>query len=172
MISIIPEKTKTLTEMQKIIRERQKKMQEWRTPLGMIATQMYRAVMENFRRQGTEDEPWKPLSPVTIKMRRKGKGRGSPRILQDTGTLMGSIIPTYDERRALVGTTLNYAIKHQFGVGARTETVPAYTRKDGVRVSAHTKRMPPIPARPFLVLGNEAKNKIYKIARRVIEGKI
>jgi len=142
--------------------------------LGMISAQMYRAVQLNFQTEGarTPGGKWIPLSPVTIALRRKGKGSGSPRILQDTGYLKNSIIPTYDENQAVVGTNLSYAGIHQYGIGRHQVQIPATTRKDGVAVKAHTKSAPPIPARPFMVLNDSDKEKIYRIAVRVIKGDI
>lgn len=80
-----------------------------------IATQMYRDVMDHFDKEMGPQSKWKQLSPITIENRRKGKGRGSDKILQDTGLLRASIKPNNTKDSASVGTNLNYAEKHQYG---------------------------------------------------------
>jgi len=82
---------------------------------------------------------WAPLSPVTIYRRRKK----SSRPLRDTGRLMNSITHKAGRDYAVVGTNVEYAGTHQFGV-----------RKGQF---GKTRRGAPIPwgripARPFLPL--------------------
>ena len=76
--------------------------------------------------------PWKPLSPVTIAMRR---GSGGARILQDSRRLYNSISAQVRGNGVAIGTNVIYAATQQFG--------RASNRMFG-RASA------PIPARPFL----------------------
>jgi len=42
-------------------------------------------VIDHFRNEEGSTGKWQSLSPVTIALRRKGKGTGGPKILQDTG---------------------------------------------------------------------------------------
>jgi len=60
-------------------------------------------------------QPWKPLSPVTIARRRKGKGKGRPKILANMGTLQQSFVYAFSQRRVEWGTEVVYAPTHQFG---------------------------------------------------------
>lgn len=61
-------------------------------------------------------QPWKPLRPSTIRARRKGKGSGSTKPLQDTVQLRDSVTarmvgPTTVE----IGTAHPFAAVHQLG---------------------------------------------------------
>jgi phage gpG-like protein len=48
------------------------------------------SIHRTFQQQG-RPRPWSPLAPATIERRRKGKGRGGARILQDTKNMLGGI---------------------------------------------------------------------------------
>jgi phage virion morphogenesis protein len=61
---------------------------------------------------------WTPLSPRTIEERRKGGGVGV-QILRDTGRLMNSITFNSGDDYAEIGTVVQYARDHQFGVPSR-----------------------------------------------------
>ena len=128
------------------IRERIKKqievMKNTAEPMAQASVILYQSVIKNFREQGTDKEKWQALSPVTLALRRKGKGKGTPRILEDTGMLRMSIASEADNDTATVGTNLGYAKKHQFGG----------------RIG---KAM--IPARPFLVLRENSHQKLIKL---------
>lgn len=101
-----------------------RKIDDTTKPMAQAMMHMVRSVRQNFLAQGRPVE-WKPLSPLTIALRRKGrtKGMGGPRILRDTGTLYNSIQPgragslsgVINKGEARVGTNLLYAPLHQFG---------------------------------------------------------
>lgn len=150
------------------------------TPLTAISILMYKSVMENFKAEGRPTQ-WQKLSPLTLALRRKGKGTGSPKILQDTGHLRMSIYPEVNENEgmAIVGTNVPYAGLMQRG---GTGYLPARTitprKKKGVlrfvmngnvifckRVE-QPARTTKIPARPFLLIQSEDKTKIFNIAVR------
>lgn len=80
-----------------------------------ISIIMKSSVMKNFQEQGTDKEKWKPLSEITLMRRRKGKGKGTAKILMDTGYLRQSIFPIVSENKAMVVTNVPYATTHQFG---------------------------------------------------------
>ena len=92
---------------------------------------------------------WKPLSDKTLQRRRKGKkkGRYGDAILRDTGRLWRSIVANsgsghiyrQDKKSVEVGTNVNYANAHQFGVWGR------------------------IPPRPFLGVNSKDMQNILKI---------
>lgn len=147
-----------------------------RTPLTRLSAHMEHSTAETARVEGRPTR-WKPLSPVTIARRRKGKkGMGAIggriRILQDTGLMMQSV--TARARGSLrqitrsmlrFGTTVKYAAKHQFGdpggqriqeqVRASRRAIIArggrtYARWSKVKAFTRTVTTKPIPIRKFL----------------------
>ncbi len=136
----------SLKDLIKKIEIKQKKYNNVRVIMPQIATLLYKSVMDNFNKQGTDEKSWQPLSEITIRKRRKGKGKGSIKILMDTGTLRRSIFPVAKEKEALVYTNLNYAPMHQFGLTK----------------SVKNKKIT-IPARPFLHLRREYKERIIEL---------
>jgi len=150
-----------------------------KTPLMRISEVIYQSIMQNFSEEGTDKEKWKELSPLTIALRRKGKGEGKPKILQDTGYLRANIIPNATDEYATVGTNVGYGFIHQFGgvsspwilhtkAHIRTQTMawgrPMIPKK--VKVKKHDKHMPEsvIQARPFLYIRRLHMERIRKIA--------
>jgi phage virion morphogenesis protein len=81
---------------------------------------------------------WAKLSEVTLQRRRKGKGKGSNKILRDTGRLANSINYRADAASVSVGTNVVYAAMHQFG-GTKSQWPHLWGD---------------IPARPFLPVRN------------------
>lgn len=116
-----------------------------------------RGVGRSFKRESAPSGAWAPLSPVTIALRRQGRSRGRGirliRKLQDTGLLRGSIggsTNAYSHRllrpdRLEIGTRVGYARTHQFGDPSRR-----------------------IPARPFLSLWPEDRERITQMVRRAM----
>jgi len=82
-------------------------------------------------------EKWKPLSERRIKER---KGNAHP-ILQDTGLLAGSINPFSNESMAGIGTSVDYAVVHQFGKGK-------------------------VPMRRFIGISDDDKNEIVSVGEK------
>ena len=74
---------------------------------------------------------WQPHAPSTLAKKLKERKLGA-RILQDTGTLAMSIVPSYTANSVSVGSNVRYAAIHQFG---------------GLAGRNHSVK---IPARPFL----------------------
>jgi phage virion morphogenesis protein len=81
---------------------------------------------------------WRPLSPVTLALRRGGGGQ----ILRDTGRLSASITHLVQGDEVRIGTNVEYAATHQLG--------RASNRMFG-RSSA------PIPARAFLPIREDGR---------------
>jgi phage gpG-like protein len=175
-------------EMRRKIQQRKKAMDNWRKPLKQIAQVLNRAVILNFRTQGSRlpTGAWKPLSRVTLDLRRKGKGSGSPRILQDSGSLYGSITPYSDDKQAAATTQIPYAAAQNFGRSRMSAVVPEHTRilrpkqkrykgnatlGTEVTVKAHKTTLPAIPARPFMATNAEDKKIITAIGLNVLKGK-
>ncbi len=167
-----------LLNLQKRIKKFNDKFDKTETLLRSVATIMYQSVMQNFREEGTDVVKWKPLAPLTIALRRKGRKKASPKILQDTGYLKNSIYPIFTKDMASVGTNVEYAKLHQFG---GTSKVPAMfiepVRKKALRFVIGGKvifskyanipeRIAKVPARPFLWLRKEYKERILNLVRR------
>lgn len=104
---------------------------------------------------------WAKLSAVTLARRRKGKGKGSNKILRDTGRLANSINYRADKASVSVGTNIVYAATHQFGAKmgefGRYSQLSRRSKYDpgDFRYHAGSKKGFPIPwgdipARPFL----------------------
>jgi phage gpG-like protein len=104
---------------------------------------------------------WPELSPITIALRRKGKGAGEPQPLRDTGVLMASIgnkssigIYVLKKDSLRLGTAVSYAAAHQ----------------DGVKSTKGFIKGKKIPARPFLVIQDEDETKILDLAGEFVDG--
>jgi len=150
-----------------------------RVPLKRMGAHMHKSIKENFEAQGIPEVgvSWQPLSPVTIKRRRKGKGTGNPQILQDRGHMRMSVVSKTGPGTIFrlgkdflaIGTNLDYATDHQPLNGAAKTVKPAHyvpnvkvrehkrKRRKGrgkIKVRAHTRNQfvaeQTIPARPFL----------------------
>ena len=106
----------------------------WRTAGDRIK----RKSMECFRKeQDPEGRPWKPWSPayralvLSGQMRPKGKKKHlSHKILQDTGELRRSINTRVFRDRVIIGSNLEYADKHQLGLGVPARPFIGVTRDD------------------------------------------
>ncbi len=189
-VSFTMPQNKSFTATQLMIQERMRAMGNWKTPMKMISMVMFKAVMLNFRTQGQRIIPggWAPLSQVTLDMRRKGKGKGSPRILQNTGALMLNVAPAATQDEATTTSNMPYSLTMQNGrrAGEVIANIPESTRilkpRRGTRlgtalgsevvVKAHQRRMPAIPARPFMMLNKDDKKQIDLIGLMVIQGRI
>jgi phage gpG-like protein len=100
----------------------------------------FKDITKHFKAQSGPKGRWKPLAASTIRARRKGKGKGSARILQDTRELHKSLMPgiglkDFQRNRLILFTNVPYAKKHDEGKGR-------------------------IPQREFMWLGRDAKKNI------------
>jgi len=64
---------------------------------------------------GGRPKKFPPLAPSTLAARRKGRGRGGPKILIDTGRLLASLEKTVTTDGVRVGTNVIYARRQHFG---------------------------------------------------------
>lgn len=119
-------------------------------PMRAAGEVLRRSVEQNFRAQG-RPQKWTPLASATLARRRRGKGRGGPQILIDTGRLKNSMAVRLVTEGVEVGTNVRYARRQQFG----------YPGGAG-RGHAHT------PKRPFLMVQDEDIGAIGDIFRRHI----
>lgn len=121
-------------------------------PLNAAGQLIVTSVEKNFQEQG-RPEKWTPLSPRTIGARRRGRGRGGPRILIDSARLKNSVTHKLVAGPGVkVGTNAIYARRQHFG----------YPGGEG-RGKAKT------PARPFLMVHKEDIRDIAEIFRRHLE---
>jgi len=102
----------------------------------------FKDIQQHFKDQSGSKGKWKPLSPITIERRRKGKGKGSAQILQDTGSLRNSLRPgiglkDFQRDRIILFTSIKYAKKHDEGLRG-------------------------MPKREFMWLSKDAKDQIKK----------
>lgn len=110
--------------------------------------------------RGPTGTSWAPLSPVTLALRRKGKGAGSAKPLLDTGRLANSITHRVGHNYVEVGTNVIYARMQQMGAAKG-----AFGR---------TRRGAPIPwgrvpGRPFLGLSLADRADALDVIREAID---
>ena len=90
-------------EVQKKLREVTRKVRDPRRANKEVSAWLFRWVNNNFKTQGGRVGGWAPLKPSTIARRTRGKGSGSPKILQDTGELRANFRPFYGKTFAGIG---------------------------------------------------------------------
>jgi len=131
------------------------RVSDWKKANEYIAARGWKDVMDHFSKEEGPDGKWKSLSEWTLRARRKGKGSGTARILQDTGTMRRSVKFRGTSSDAEVYTGIEYAATHQYGRTARIG-----------------KRSITIPKRPFLWLSDKARKAIGDISLNyIIRGK-
>lgn len=124
-------KIKELSRLRRRLETIRRRVQQPRSLLGKLAILGYQDVQMHFRREEGPGGKWAPLKPATIKARRKGRGVGSAKILQDTGILRLSVMPETGQRvvspNAVLlrvgGLASVYAGTHQYG--DRSRHIPA-----------------------------------------------
>ena len=98
-----------------------------------VGEHMLTATDDTFKKQGARDgmPRWKDLAPVTWALRAKNKSKSANgKILQVTARLRRSIWRKTNRFGVTIGTNVNYAHKHQFGVGVPARPFLFVTRKD------------------------------------------
>ena len=124
-------------------------------PLKAAGVYMLGSIEKNFQQQG-RPKRWTPLAQSTLAQRRKGRGRGGPRILIDQADLKNSISHRVLTHGVEIGSRgLPYARRQQLGY-------------EGGSGPGHSKT----PARPYLVVQEpEDVNAIGNIFRRHVARK-
>ncbi len=92
-----------------------RKVRRMHIPNRQIAVWLLRWVNENFKSEGGKVGGWKPFKLGGRRLP-GGKIDRSAKLLQDTGRLRQSFNKFSSRRFAGVGTNLNYAISHEFGL--------------------------------------------------------
>lgn len=122
-------------------------------PLKAAGAVMVGSVEQNFR-AGGRPQTWEGLADSTLRRRRRGRGRGGPRVLVDTARLKNSISYRLVQGGIEVGTNVIYARRHHFG----------YEGGEGRGRSA-------TPARAFLLIHDDDIRDIGEIFQRHVEKK-
>lgn len=104
-------------ELQRKFKKLAKKLKNRRKLFNRIGVVLLNDVTKSFKDEAHEGKSWKTLSPNTILRRRKGKGAGTARILQDTGKLKGSFAMKVGRDEVRVGSNVDYAPFHEEGKG-------------------------------------------------------
>jgi len=155
---------------------------DFREPMNQAGLYMMRETEKNFRSQKSPDgSAWSPLADSTQAKRRKWKkSQHSNRTLQDTGTLMNSLINQshsnaifrVSQHSVELGTNVPYAGVHQFGGSTGAFTIKPKNKKalrwmgvNGHFVFARSVKHPgfQIPARPFLGINEKNQDAINRI---------
>ena len=112
------------------------------------------SIHKTFQVEG-RPEHWTPLAPATLARRRKGKGRGGSKILQDTKRMLGGVHKEVISEGVKIATSpLAYAARQNFGYPGGTGPGRSKT-----------------PARPYLVVQPEDWIDIRKVFERHIARK-
>jgi phage gpG-like protein len=121
------------------LRKVQRRIKDARPANKQVSVWLFRWVNQNFKGQGRKVGGWAPLKPRTIAGRKKGRGSGSPNILQDTGELRANFKPFYGKTFAGIGAgahskMADIPIYHEEGVPSRNlpkrRMLPRSTDKD------------------------------------------
>ena len=105
-----------------------------------IGIMVLNEIDKTFRSEEHEGSKWERLSPATIAARRKGRGPGGARILQDTGTLRSSFTSEPSISKVKVGTEIEYASPHEFGLGVpKRQMIPSIKRGFEIAIEVSDK---------------------------------
>lgn len=99
---------------------RAERLSRLRTANLAAIIQVDKWVQKNFKQEGSLSgggSPWKPLAPSTLAGRRKGRGVGSAKILQDKGQLKTRWKHTATARTAVLQSGVPYGDYHDRGTG-------------------------------------------------------
>ncbi|HEY6232808.1 MAG TPA: phage virion morphogenesis protein [Pyrinomonadaceae bacterium] len=111
----MPEDIQGLKLLLDRIREMERDVRHADRALAVAGEYGVGSVQRNFEAEG-RPQHWSPLAPATIRGRRKGRGRGGPRILQDTRRLAGGVHKQVVSEGVKIATSpLAYARRQQEG---------------------------------------------------------
>lgn len=168
-------------EFQKYIQEAIKRGLDLKPPLQRSAVVMFSSFDKNFKNEG-RPKRWKALAPNTIAGRRRGRGAGRAKILQDTGRLrmstmakaaLGNIYKLGKDFLKM-GSNLKIASYHQEGTSPYTivpknakvlrfMTISGYVFRKKVR-------HPGLDPRPFILIQEEDATQITGIFADYVVG--
>jgi phage gpG-like protein len=141
-----------LSGLSKRVKDVESKKKEF---LGVLGSEIFRDIMNHFSDQRGEKRPWKIWSDVYAEhMRRIGKG--SNKILQDSGHLRGSVKP------------MQFRVMEDAVVWFNN----AQTKSGFPYAAAHDKGGEKLPQRDFMWLSNSAMDRIETLTLDyVLKGK-
>ncbi len=123
-----------LNTQQKKLNRMAKSVANRRAMFTQIGIKVINEISNTFKGESHEGKPWKPLSPVTIAMRRSGGISGTIKILQDTGKLRREFVSKPTNNDVKIGTPTEYAPKHEFGENIpRRQMLPS--RERGLKIA-------------------------------------
>lgn len=120
-------------------------------PLKAVGVYMVGSVERNFQAQG-RPQKWQGLAASTMRRRRKGRGRGTSRILIDTAGMKNAVDYRVHTGGVEIGLSKVQAARQHFG----------YPGGPG---RGHSKT----PARPFLMFQQEDFSEIQGIFKRHLD---
>lgn len=152
MAQIVVNSARTIRELGSV----SGRLRDPKTALKRVGQYVIGIIQQSFddEAEPTNHKPWKPLRDVTLALRTKGKGSGSPKILRDSGDLKKSIHQVITGKLSvMIGTNKVYGRMHQLGgITSPKSMIP-------------NKR---IPARPFLGIDKGGEREILAIIKRYI----
>jgi phage virion morphogenesis protein len=112
-------------ETDQLLAELRRRMRDLRPVMEAVGQVIQSGTQQRFiDQEDPEGNPWAPLKPSTIALRRRGPmATGSIQILRDTGRLMNSISYRATSKQVAILTNVAYAGTHQFGYPRRN--IPA-----------------------------------------------
>lgn len=114
-ISIQIDGIKEVQQSLKLTADKLRNLRQFWTSVGLYVQKQ--TISERFNKEQSPDgQKWKPLSPATIKRKKRHKN-GNMKILHDTGELRRSIAYEASNNSVRIGSKLKYARTHQFGRG-------------------------------------------------------
>lgn len=130
--------------------------------MATVGATLASATAQNFLAQGR---------PGWLGLQRPSARRQGGMILQDSGRLRDSIVPTHDDNSATIGTNVVYAAIHQLGGQTRPHVILPKNKKalafNGRVVKKVNHPGSKIPARPFLPVDHNGE--LQPEARTAIE---
>lgn len=137
-----------------------------------IGVGLLKLINRGFKTEGVAvtGKKWKELADSTVFARRKGKGKGGPKILQDKGILRESFTMEAKRNEVRVGTALKYSEVHEKG-GKKSYIIKPKNKKalkfigsTGGPVFARQVTHPPLAKRKMLPtkdIGQKLVTKTY-----------
>lgn len=109
-----------ISETESLFREIAARARDLTPVLEVAAADTVTLIDDSFEAgSAPDDAPWAPLSPATVAIRNRRRGRGIVKPLQDTTRLRRSITATGGASRLAFGTNVPYAAPQQLGASIR-----------------------------------------------------
>lgn len=157
--------TPGLTKMLRMLNNPQATSEEIAAAWSILYQSFCRARFATFSRGGGD---WAPLSPATIKRRRKGKAGVADAILRDTGALFASLLPAV-QGGILQSQVKTFGLRIILGGGRSYKNGPTLSQV----ASFHHRGDGHLPAREILVAPDSATiTKMAAVAKKIVVRKL